>query len=163
MRATISRSSQRSIPAGAGEPVLGRRLGDGAQVYPRGCGGTSIPSCSATRTRGLSPRVRGNLPQRDVRAVVIRSIPAGAGEPQICFDVSPFSAVYPRGCGGTSVSTKTIFIYLGLSPRVRGNPASTRSRGVDARSIPAGAGEPIVGLMSILQIWVYPRGCGGTM
>ena len=52
---------KRSIPAGAGEP-LGRAGGDPQmKVYPRGCGGTRRIKEWEKETRGLSPRVRGNL------------------------------------------------------------------------------------------------------
>ena len=77
-----------SIPAGAGEPPTrpadSRPIGRLDEVYPRGCGGT---------TRGTwTPYVRNG------------SIPAGAGEPippahYTGLLISP--SVYPRGCGGT--------------------------------------------------------------
>ena len=51
----------------------------------------------------------------------------------------------------------------GLSPRVRGNQPADRLRGVDRRSIPAGAGEPDDPQVHPAAREVYPRGCGGTM
>ena len=50
----------RSIPACAGEP-LRNWLGVGEiEVYPRVCGGTSLPQTIMRSRQGLSPRVRGN-------------------------------------------------------------------------------------------------------
>ena len=50
----------RSIPAGAGEPSARARKSPSTRVYPRGCGGTSLPGASPSMRQGLSPRVRGN-------------------------------------------------------------------------------------------------------
>ena len=70
--------------------------------------------------------------------------------------------VYPRACGGTSVSPPKKATAMGLSPRVRGN----RPRGYYdrqwSRSIPARAGEPHTGGVISSSSRVYPRACGGT-
>ena len=49
-----------SIPACAGEPRPGRPFCRRRRVYPRVCGGTAPSRSLPSRTRGLSPRVRGN-------------------------------------------------------------------------------------------------------
>ena len=75
------RSATRSIPANAGEPrrrVQGRRP---AKVYPRERGGTRCARCRAMRSRGLSPRTRGNRRANVRQPGVEGSIPANAGEP----------------------------------------------------------------------------------
>ena len=54
----------------------------------------------------------------------------------------PNPRVYPRACGGTPVTLALAVEYLGLSPRVRGNPADLLAGLLDERSIPARAGEP---------------------
>ena len=51
-----------SIPACAGEPAILLRSGGGGGVYPRVCGGTCGWPPQPAVWRGLSPRVRGNLP-----------------------------------------------------------------------------------------------------
>ena len=53
--------SNGSIPACAGEPSLMAMVDRGEMVYPRVCGGTLTASRRQTGSRGLSPRVRGNL------------------------------------------------------------------------------------------------------
>ena len=49
------------------------------EVYPRVCGGTVSVVRSKLATKGLSPRVRGNLPTLTAVFNLPRSIPACAG------------------------------------------------------------------------------------
>ena len=51
---------------------------------------------------------------------------------------------------------------LGLSPRVRGNPATGHPRTPKQGSIPACAGEPYIASTLRACCRVYPRVCGGT-
>ena len=51
-----------------------------------------------------------------------RSIPARAGEPTDSGIRLHALKVYPRACGGTHPVRRIAQKYLGLSPRVRGNP-----------------------------------------
>ena len=53
-----------SIPACAGEPSPPTGVRAGGSVYPRVCGGTFHCHCRLPPGSGLSPRVRGNPPQR---------------------------------------------------------------------------------------------------
>ena len=153
---------ERSIPAGAGEPRTDRESSPCQRVYPRGCGGTEITPPDITENSGLSPRVRGNLLENAKAAQVEGSIPAGAGEPRSQWCCQCRTQVYPRGCGGTGAASRHRAPQQGLSPRVRGNPMS---KGGDENlhgSIPAGAGEPFWLKNGRVEMWVYPRGCGGT-
>ena len=90
-----------SIPACAGEPQFDLRSDVLDKVYPRVCGGTTMPSRRPAFGRGLSPRVRGNLLQSPDAAGGVGSIPACAGEPAQIIAGRPFGPVYPRVCGGT--------------------------------------------------------------
>ena len=72
---------RRSIPAYAGEPFFSAHDSSFAWVYPRVCGGTQETVIGASWNHGLSPRMRGNLVVRGVRAGRRGSIPAYAGEP----------------------------------------------------------------------------------
>ena len=54
------------------------------------------------------------------------------------------SGVYPRGCGATVVTESGKVTHHGLSPRVRGNHAYVLNDGDNRRSIPAGAGQPLM-------------------
>ena len=151
-----------SIPAGAGEPASASCGRVAARVYPRGCGGTALPNPHGPPESGLSPRVRGNRRGPLAAPVASGSIPAGAGEPRRSASGGTTPRVYPRGCGGTSLSDETTSRPTGLSPRVRGNPQSTSLTTTSGGSIPAGAGEPVRGRIRAWRNWVYPRGCGGT-
>ncbi len=114
-------SLERSIPAPAGEPTTRRIRRSPSSVYPRACGGTIHSWSRGGISAGLSPRLRGNLPE-DPRALgSVGSIPAPAGEP---LDVHPGQCqlgVYPRACGGTFWNQTPDEVSKGLSPRLRGN------------------------------------------
>ena len=90
------------------------------------------------------------------------SIPACAGEPSGDSELYKIDRVYPRVCGGTTVSCDAVFFIRGLSPRVRGNPNSGYGCHTSSRSIPACAGEPLCAWLLRPRYWVYPRVCGGT-
>ena len=90
-----------SIPARAGEPVSPRPSWIKPAVYPRACGGTHRTPGVIVETKGLSPRVRGNLGDVPVATDKRRSIPARAGEPYAHGQYECDAEVYPRACGGT--------------------------------------------------------------
>ena len=126
------------------------------------CGGTSAPAPVGSGPPGLSPRVRGNLGKSSQPSADKRSIPACAGEPPGLMAWVWSGGVYPRVCGGTALPQHAGGGARGLSPRVRGNPFTAKSRPVIYGSIPACAGEPVFwGRPSIMRR-VYPRVCGGT-
>ena len=91
------------------------------EVYPRGCGGTLYHLGMDAKRTGLSPRVRGNRRHLGASTNSGRSIPAGAGEPGGEGVNLQTARVYPRGCGGTFLWMHTVALFIGLSPRVRGN------------------------------------------
>ena len=91
------------------------------------------------------------------------SIPACAGEPAKPAPARAAGQVYPRVCGGTAILGLEIATQMGLSPRVRGNPATARASSGCGGSIPACAGEPAPASRSSSSPWVYPRVCGGTI
>ena len=72
------------------------------------------------------------------------------------------ATVYPRVCGGTAALATLFALLEGLSPRVRGNPATRLCRPAAERSIPACAGEPYCAIAQRRLGEVYPRVCGGT-
>ena len=171
-----------SIPACAGEPARWQQPPRRAPVYPRVCGGTSIPQNGSQYVTGLSPRVRGNPIRLTRCASGKRSIPACAGEPHTTaraasngglsprvrgnplrkYHRSHRSEVYPRVCGGTSTTWATTATVRGLSPRVRGNPGTGLNGACRLRSIPACAGEPGKDSFTTKKRNLYPRVCGGT-
>ena len=131
-----------SIPACAGEPILGKTTSRFHRVYPRVCGGTLIAAPREHQQPGLSPRVRGNLGKLDQAFCTFRSIPACAGEPAPSDSSAIVPVVYPRVCGGTADWYCDPAAMEGLSPRVRGNRYLVHAGLISERSIPACAGEP---------------------
>ena len=77
----LSALIERSIPACAGEPIPGSGWFRQEGVYPRVCGGTTVPFVTPSKAVGLSPRVRGNPTNSVGDSLYSRSIPACAGEP----------------------------------------------------------------------------------
>ena len=152
----------RSIPARAGEPPPTAPTPTMRRVYPRACGGTTIHSRAASRSPGLSPRVRGNPKLNTRRPPGLRSIPARAGEPPGGPRWPPCPSVYPRACGGTACAPAATARAGGLSPRVRGNRGVHFGQPHDGGSIPARAGEPLAFGGLPARSRVYPRACGGT-
>ena len=157
-----ARSTPGSIPACAGEPSAMLDWMPLRVVYPRVCGGTTSTLRHCRGLRGLSPRVRGNPVGLVLKALIVGSIPACAGEPPVATPSSVRQPVYPRVCGGTRRFAGQPVLVRGLSPRVRGNrrvrPATRAGQG----SIPACAGEPLIPSISQHKAGVYPRVCGGT-
>ena len=171
-----------SIPACAGEPSAAASSASASTVYPRVCGGTSVPGWRILTGLGLSPRVRGtspgitttpipteaipacagNLVLAAGKLAYTRSIPACAGEPTRARTASAMAGVYPRVCGGTRRRQRLTLYVHGLSPRVRGNPDVRYTQIVERRSIPACAGEPPERPPQPPPPAVYPRVCGGT-
>ena len=132
-------------------------------VDPRGCGGAADTSGHSSSSLGRSPRVRGSPLARAGDWNTRGSIPAGAGEP---FGVSAFlvaMGVDPRGCGGAGLPPGTRLPWRGRSPRVRGSRASCNGLRQRRGSIPAGAGEPRILIVSRRSARVDPRGCGGAL
>ena len=151
-----------SIPACTGEPLPWLVRPAPAKVYPRVYGGTLCIKSEYQNTRGLSPRVRGNLLRVGVRAHVEGSIPACTGEPRRACLVDCRHGVYPRVYGGTRDVWAYIATRQGLSPRVRGNLKIRRSPPCSPWSIPACTGEPGTGRSLGTICTVYPRVYGGT-
>ena len=75
----------------------------------------------------------------------------------------PPSKVYPRVCGGNSFTPRPLGRCQGLSPRVRGKPASPSPPSPSWRSIPACAGETYCCAAACVRDGVYPRVCGGNL
>jgi len=150
-----------SIPACAGESYPAATAATAATVYPRVCGGITLEVPGQRGKMGLSPRVRGNPVKVRDEISPSRSIPACAGESQRMSYGSASASVYPRVCGGISMTNWLIFPPVGLSPRVRGNRFSIFLLLKWKGSIPACAGESRLASQKNGWTKVYPRVCGG--
>ena len=152
-----------SIPAWAGETSPGVAEVKPLSVYPRVGGGNLLTERTRSCHRGLSPRGRGKLVDRADAQLPSGSIPAWAGETSNLLPVCNRNSVYPRVGGGNGRTYGAHLHQSGLSPRGRGKRASTRPVNVNARSIPAWAGETYVPLLPMLAGEVYPRVGGGNI
>ena len=152
----------RSIPAWAGEPLVREDVYEASTVYPRVGGGTRRLLFVRSFSSGLSPRGRGNPPDMVMNLILIRSIPAWAGEPSRQERTGVSVGVYPRVGGGTCNVGCPQIIDCGLSPRGRGNRILSQGSDGLNRSIPAWAGEPFTLAVPAMPTGVYPRVGGGT-
>ena len=151
-----------SIPACAGQPTKMMSIVGIGMVYPRVCGATLAHGIPGRVGRGLSPRVRGNLPSAGGVDANRRSIPACAGQPWLMGFPAEWDEVYPRVCGATYHPPAGLTPIGGLSPRVRGNRLGLALSQASDGSIPACAGQPRSFTMIRIMHWVYPRVCGAT-
>ena len=151
-----------SIPAWAGKPRACRRSVRDLEVYPRVGGETKSVSAFGARSRGLSPRGRGNPRRQPDRGGRAGSIPAWAGKPRPCVMRPAGSTVYPRVGGETAALDTAVGIHAGLSPRGRGNRVAVGRLHASDGSIPAWAGKPVDLRNADVQGEVYPRVGGET-
>ena len=94
-----------SIPACAGETRVYATQAAYDRVYPRVCGGNLTTVLFRVLLSGLSPRVRGKHNRANHLNIHRRSIPACAGETTIAPHRNIAKRVYPRVCGGNSVTS----------------------------------------------------------
>ncbi len=99
---------------------------------------------------------------RTRQLLMLRSIPACAGEPTVGGHLFADLGVHPRVCGGASVADRLPLDLEGPSPRVRGSLPSLLSGVLDGGSIPACAGEPTGIRCDLDPVQVHPRVCGGA-
>ena len=151
-----------SIPACAGETAARFWPAGGSRVYPRVCGGNLSLSSRQAPEMGLSPRVRRKRLGLCRQCGREGSIPACAGETFVVLLHIHHDRVYPRVCGGNPGRKIEVYIYRGLSPRVRGKLRYNGAVRRIARSIPACAGETNQPPTRGRAAQVYPRVCGGN-
>ena len=132
-------------------------------VYPRVYGESVALHGLSQTLPGLSPRVRGIHYKRSAWAVWYGSIPACAGNPHGSRASSMVKWVYPRVYGESRRAALRSRPGRGLSPRVRGIPADSRSLRRAARSIPACTGNPVVDAGAASVVEVYPRVYGESV
>ena len=136
-----SKSSQRIIPADAGNTAPCPIPITVSQDHPRGCGEHSSPGSVGRRPWGSSPRMRGTPVTATVGHDENRIIPADAGNTRILSGSGARSGDHPRGCGEHIESLTAALCKPGSSPRMRGTPSPEAPRKPDSRIIPADAGN----------------------
>ena len=131
----------RFIPAGAGNTHRSNVAPTATSVHPRGCGEHTTSISRREGTTGSSPRVRGT-PERPWNAgIMVRFIPAGAGNTTGIRSHRRARTVHPRGCGEHCGQERAGRYDRGSSPRVRGTQLKPLVKKKRERFIPAGAGN----------------------
>ena len=134
----------RFIPADAGNTRFSAKDPNGGAVYPRGRGEHQASALRSNTLTGLSPRTRGTLLKLRVELIVIRFIPADAGNTTVPRGELLLMAVYPRGRGEHDRLVIFFTSTGGLSPRTRGTLACRLDTDTGERFIPADAGNTSV-------------------
>ncbi len=157
------KSGKRSIPALTGKPAPALRGARRSEVYPRAYGETQKLIQDNISNTGLSPRLRGNQILGAVLPAPRGSIPALTGKPPASQPAHGLRRVYPRAYGETRDTSVPLLAVMGLSPRLRGNPHTSRRHPDEVGSIPALTGKPHSGKLSVEEWQVYPRAYGETV
>jgi len=133
--------SGRFIPASAGNGSLVSPEYSHSAVHPRERGERAISSAPGQSIAGSSPRARGTVSTPRLALVVLRFIPASAGNGTVCAPQPAFSTVHPRERGERIASSRPAFTGCGSSPRARGTGRRTPALQRRSRFIPASAGN----------------------
>ena len=138
--------AQKEIHCGSSPQVRGTRRippldGARSRFIPAGAGNTVSTITGTTSPFGSSPQVRGTRKFQQCLRLLRRFIPAGAGNTFHCGFMAHKFAVHPRRCGEHLLLGNLICQKDGSSPQVRGTLGEVLQQAIDARFIPAGAGN----------------------
>jgi len=122
--------------------------------------GTDLPADEPAGESGSSPHVRGTGSVSAACSIVIRFIPARAGNRTIVESAPIALSVHPRTCGEQPSSESIPIPILGSSPHVRGTAVSSGPLPWWWRFIPARAGNRAVSGRLHKRGTVHPRTCG---
>ncbi|SSN96126.1 Domain of uncharacterised function (DUF2825) [Klebsiella pneumoniae] len=134
----------RFIPAGVGNTARWLPTTGQPSVYPRWRGEHVLIAVVTVGICGLSPLARGTLLPVCSVGGRGRFIPAGAGNTQKACTTSTVKTVYPRWRGEHKKTSVRLLYPIGLSPLARGTLPGVDHALVQARFIPAGAGNTTV-------------------
>ena len=126
----------------APEAILGRHDPD----HPRACGELwTGDHPRGPAGAGSSPRMRGTPAYRPRPPILLRIIPAHAGNSGVRGGAYVLESDHPRACGELSWNEETPAWETGSSPRMRGTHPAVRVTHNLARIIPAHAGNSLAG------------------
>ena len=149
-----------SSPQVRGTRHHGSQIRNAARFIPAGAGNTPKTLQPGDVLSGSSPQVRGTPGNDAQHHGEHRFIPAGAGNTSF----QPFRLirirVHPRRCGEHNRSMETVSPAPGSSPQVRGTLKGTNVVTLNARFIPAGAGNTRECHQQCPAGSVHPRRCG---
>ena len=150
----------RFIPACAGNSPAAPAAISRSSVHPRVCGELSAVAHRSRLAHGSSPRVRGTPRDRIAGGRHRRFIPACAGNSPARGGAHGIHAVHPRVCGELPAEPPAVAVYTGSSPRVRGTRRDLDPVLLQARFIPACAGNSGARASTSARRTVHPRVCG---
>ena len=148
------------IPAYAGNADASIPTTRLLSVHPRICGERHLVFIALLRGVGSSPHMRGTLPEIQFSMLLIRFIPAYAGNAQQEPKESRSTPVHPRICGERTIARAPGRKGDGSSPHMRGTLPVWATASDSKRFIPAYAGnaDGIRGIRGGHS--VHPRICG---
>ena len=129
-------------------------------VHPRACGEQFGSSWMYFFTDGSSPRLRGTANSNPFTHLLIRFIPAPAGNSSMLRWPPWRRAVHPRACGEQCGVAVGVTGKTGSSPRLRGTVLSIKDHLPCNRFIPAPAGNSAASGIRACRPPVHPRACG---
>ena len=152
--------SRRFIPASAGNTKRDHHHLVIHAVHPRVCGEHLTNHNVSAITDGSSPRLRGTLNGGISCILLLRFIPASAGNTQPSTPTGAGSTVHPRVCGEHPLLRYCTNPLSGSSPRLRGTQSATMAAPLHMRFIPASAGNTPYRRSAFWSSTVHPRVCG---
>ena len=154
------RTSDRFIPAHAGNGPTVRATPSTCTVHPRACGERTLCSVAVGLSSGSSPRMRGTGAKRAFRIVECAVHPRACGERGLLDRRCTGAGGSSRACGERSNVGRAASPENGSSPRMRGTGGVIRLAELILRFIPAHAGNGSTGHGSSSTLPVHPRACG---
>ncbi len=130
--------------------------------HPRACGANSRYSATPSDRCGSSPRMRGKRRARAYASLLLRIIPAHAGQTVASHAHSSPLSDHPRACGANSTDSPRQRNRPGSSPRMRGKLHLGLPGGEEKRIIPAHAGQTLGSTRTVWCSTDHPRACGAN-
>ena len=150
----------RFIPAHAGNTQSALTCVPPPPVHPRACGEHECYLHYCNFLFGSSPRMRGTQRRTLLRRYNLRFIPAHAGNTWTRQQRRCRRPVHPRACGEHFPEHGCVWVLCGSSPRMRGTLRRVELQVVEARFIPAHAGNTLHPDRPVYVTSVHPRACG---
>ena len=155
-------SSQRIIPAHAGQTMPTLISASMSSDHPRACGANSSVPPPVPLAVGSSPRMRGKPTVGVMVYAHTRIIPAHAGQTAAGESATKPRTDHPRACGANRNQVAGLHSLDGSSPRMRGKRAQYHTSGARRRIIPAHAGQTECRRLTVLSVSDHPRACGAN-
>ena len=155
-------TTDRIIPAHAGQTAFGRASAYAGPDHPRACGANHSVPFQVFRFVGSSPRMRGKPFPELHQYGKGRIIPAHAGQTPLPDPAHRVRTDHPRACGANCHVCYCLRLGAGSSPRMRGKLADCGCFVGSVRIIPAHAGQTTAIEVAPNSATDHPRACGAN-